>query len=90
MSPAAHSRPQPRGVSPGVAGLTLSGKLRSPQQRMDFEPVHFIQNGKQDGEEPRRLLGNAGAPGAHARNESVLISELVRRTALLARLTEEV
>jgi glutamate carboxypeptidase len=34
-------------------------------------------------------LGAAGE-GAHARNESVLISELVRRTALLARLTEDV
>ena len=34
-------------------------------------------------------LGAVGE-GAHARNESVLISELVRRTALLARLIEEV
>ncbi len=34
-------------------------------------------------------LGAVGE-GAHARNESVLISELVRRTALLARLVEEV
>ena len=33
-------------------------------------------------------LGAVGE-GAHARNESVLISELVRRTALLARLIEE-
>ena len=34
-------------------------------------------------------LGAVGE-GAHARNESVLVSELVRRTALLARLIEEV
>jgi glutamate carboxypeptidase len=34
-------------------------------------------------------LGAVGE-GAHARNESVLVSELVRRTALLARLIEEI